>query len=214
MADSPADLQFERAEPTGQALAKDVRCVACRTPLSSYFEVNGTVACDNCKDAARPGRTPRMLPRCSVARRWALWLPRWRRDLLRHRRGDRIRVRADEHRARAHGRVRRASRRSGARRLEVQTLAMFLCYAAISATYVPRVISPSGSRRRKQGRRPVPPREARERRGHRCHQARRGHTVWVGRRGTCAHAERVFQGNRGCCSCFRWRCPCLGASTT
>ena len=52
MADSPADLQFERAEPTGAALPKDVRGVACRTPLSSYFEVNGNVACDNCKDTA------------------------------------------------------------------------------------------------------------------------------------------------------------------
>ena len=52
MADSPADLQFERAEPSGEALPKDVRCVACRTQLSSYFEIDGNVACDNCKDAA------------------------------------------------------------------------------------------------------------------------------------------------------------------
>ena len=46
MADSPADLQFERAERSGEALPKDVRCVACRTPLSSYFEVNGNVFVD------------------------------------------------------------------------------------------------------------------------------------------------------------------------
>jgi len=55
--------------------------------------------------------------------------------------------------------VRRGARARGGWRY--QTLAMFLCYAAICATYVPRVISRSGSRKRKQRPRPRPGRPPR-----------------------------------------------------
>jgi len=118
------------------------------------------------------------------------------------------------HRARAHGRVRRASRRSGRGGWRYQTLAMFLCYAAISATYVPRVIlghpeaggaSKAGARSRR--------REARERRGHRCHQARAATPSGSGA-AELRPRRAGFSRQSRCCSCFRWRCPCLGASTT
>ena len=142
MADSPADLQFERAEPTGQALAKDVRCVSCRTPLSSYFEVNGTVACDNCKDAAMTRQNASHAP--TLFRGAAL-------GVVAAALGAGIYYAIAEVTGYEFGlmsivlglmvgfAVRRGAGARGGWRY--QTLAMFLCYAAISATYVPRVIS-------------------------------------------------------------------------
>ena len=142
MADSPADLQFERAEPTGAALPKDVRCVACRTPLSSYFEVNGNVACDNCKDTAMTRQNASHAP--ALLRGAAL-------GGLAAAVGAGIYYAIAEVTGYEFGlmsivlglmvgfAVRRGARARGGWRY--QTLAMFLCYAAICATYVPRVIS-------------------------------------------------------------------------
>jgi hypothetical protein len=142
MADSPADLQFERAEPTGEATAKDVRCVACRTELSSYFEVNGNVACDNCKDAALTRQNASHAP--TLLRGTAL-------GVVAAAVGAGIYYAIAEVTGYEFGlmsivlglmvgfAVRRGARARGGWRY--QTLAMFLCYAAISATYVPRVIS-------------------------------------------------------------------------
>src|SRR5882762_2089627 len=142
MADSPADLQFERAEPTGQALAKDVRCVACRTPLSSYFEVSGNVACDNCKDAAMTRQNASHAP--TLFRGAAL-------GVVAAALGAGIYYAIAEVTGYEFGlmsivlglmvgfAVRRGARARGGWRY--QTLAMFLCYAAICGTYVPRVIS-------------------------------------------------------------------------
>jgi hypothetical protein len=142
MADSPADLQFERAEPTGEALPKDVRCVACRTQLSSYFEVNGNVACDNCKDAAMTHQNASHAP--TLLRGAGL-------GVLAAAVGAGIYYAIAEVTGYEFGlmsivlglmvgfAVRRGARARGGWRY--QTLAMFLCYAAICATYVPRVVS-------------------------------------------------------------------------
>src|SRR5947207_10445980 len=142
MADSPADLQFERAERSGEALPKDVRCVACRTPLSSYFEVNGNVACDNCKDAA--------MSRQNASHATAL-LRGAGLGVLAAALGAGIYYAIAEVTGYEFGlmsivlglmvgfAVRRGARGRGGWRY--QALAMFLCYAAICATYVPRVIS-------------------------------------------------------------------------
>jgi hypothetical protein len=142
MADSPADLQFERAEPTGEAPAKDVRCAACRTQLSSYFEVNGNVACDDCKDAAMTRRNASHAP--TLLRGAAL-------GVVAAAVGAGIYYAIAEVTGYEFGlmsivlglmvgfAVRRGARARGGWRY--QTLAMFLCYAAICGTYVPRVIS-------------------------------------------------------------------------
>src|SRR5882724_744246 len=135
MADSPADLQFERAEPTGQALPKDVRCVACRTPLSSYFEVNGNVACDDCKDAAMTRQNASHAP--TLLRGAAVGAGIY--YAISEVTGYEVGLMSIVLGLMVGFAVRRGARARGGWRY--QTLAMFLCYAAISATYVPRVIS-------------------------------------------------------------------------
>jgi hypothetical protein len=142
MGDSTADLQFERAEPAGQNTPKDVRCAACQTQLSSYFEVNGNVACDTCKDTV-------------VARHHASHAPTLIRGASLGAVAAAVGAGIYYAIAKVTGyefglmsivlglmvgfAVRRGSGARGGWRY--QALAMFLCYAAICATYVPRIIS-------------------------------------------------------------------------
>ena len=142
MSNPGSELQFERAEPNGDGAPPQAKCVGCGTPLSSYFEVCGNVACENCKDAA-------------VARQGASHLPTLLKGGLFGFAAAAVGAGIYYAIAEATGyefglmsivlglmvgfAVRRGSRGRGGWRYQV--LAMFLCYAAICATYVPRVIS-------------------------------------------------------------------------
>jgi hypothetical protein len=64
MGNPDADIQFERAEPaqaapaaTSTAAQDKVRCSECAAQLSSYFDVNGQVRCEACKELVVAART-------------------------------------------------------------------------------------------------------------------------------------------------------------
>jgi hypothetical protein len=64
MGNPDADIQFDRAEPAQAAPAATsaeeqtkVRCAECAAQLSSYFDVNGGVRCEACKEQLVAART-------------------------------------------------------------------------------------------------------------------------------------------------------------
>jgi DNA-directed RNA polymerase subunit RPC12/RpoP len=136
------DLQFEKAEPVQGEAPTQVKCGGCGAQLSTYYDVNGKVACEDCKDKVLVQHRASHLP--ALFRAGALGAVA-------------AAVGAGIYYAIAAGTgyefglmsivlglmvgfaVRRGARGRGGWRY--QALAMFLCYAAISATYVPRVIS-------------------------------------------------------------------------
>ncbi|HEY6005303.1 MAG TPA: hypothetical protein VIV57_20650, partial [Anaeromyxobacter sp.] len=139
MSNPVGGLQFDTAEPT-QAAASSARCVACGDALASYFEVNGAIACNRCKDkavaAAGGSHLPTLLKATALglvaaAAGSALYyaiavLTGYEIGLISIVVGLLVGVA-----------VRKGSRARGGWRY--QALAMFLTYLAIASTYVPRV---------------------------------------------------------------------------
>lgn len=64
MPDITPDLSFDRATPAEEtAAATTVQCVACSAALTSYYEVNGQIACERCQGAlAAARRAPHLGP--------------------------------------------------------------------------------------------------------------------------------------------------------
>lgn len=135
------ELQFEHAESSENGTpAPAVACVACKTSLTSYFEVNGRIACERCRDAVAAARgAPHTGP---MLRATGL-------GLLAAIAGSLIYYAVAKLTGYEFGlisvvvgllvglAVRKGSRGRGGWRY--QALAMFLTYAAIASTYVPRV---------------------------------------------------------------------------
>lgn len=124
------------------ASRQEVRCAGCAAALSSFFEVNGTACCDDCKDKALAAqRAPHL---GTLIRGGAL-------GFVAAAIGAGIYYAIAEATGKEFGwmsivlglivgfAVRIGSRGRGGWRY--QALAMFLCYLAIASTYVPRVIS-------------------------------------------------------------------------
>src|SRR4051812_45776319 len=56
MSDESVGMQFEKAELEGSASAS---CAFCKRPgLLQYFDINGRVACDNCREQIRSQLEP------------------------------------------------------------------------------------------------------------------------------------------------------------
>lgn len=136
------ELQFERAESSEDGTpAPTVACVACETSLTTYFEVNGRIACERCRDAlAAARRAPHAGPMLratglglfaaiagSLIYYGVAELTGYELGLISIVVGLLVGVA-----------VRKGSRMRGGWRY--QALAMFLTYAAIASTYVPRVL--------------------------------------------------------------------------
>jgi hypothetical protein len=142
MGDQPLDIQFERAEPNQPSAPVGATCAACGIPLSAYYEVNGKLACERCKDATVASRAASHVPTLLHA----AFL-----GVLAAAVGAGIYYGIAEVTGYEFGlmsivlglmvgfAVRKGSRRRGGWRY--QALAMFLCYAAICSTYVPRVVA-------------------------------------------------------------------------
>ena len=132
---------------TGARRAEE-RCAGCGTAITSWFEINGQVACDDCKDQALSKRRASHWP--TLVRGGAL-------GFVAAVIGAAIYYAIAEVTGKEFGlvsialglmvgcAVRIGSRGRGGWRY--QALAMFLCYAAISSTYVPRVISAAREKR-------------------------------------------------------------------
>jgi len=124
------------------AAPQQARCSGCGTTLSTWFEVDGGPACDDCKDKAVSARNASHLP--GLLRGGAL-------GFLAAALGAGAYYAIAEATGKEFGlasillgllvgfAVRIGSGARGGWRYQV--LAMFLCYASICATYVPRVIS-------------------------------------------------------------------------
>jgi hypothetical protein len=139
------ELQFERVEEADPAKeATTVACAGCRASITSYFEVNGRIACERCRDAvAAARRAPHTGP---MLRATGL-------GLLAAILGSLIYYGVAELTGYEIGlisivvgllvglAVRKGARKRGGWRY--QALAMFLTYLAIASTYVPRVIEAS-----------------------------------------------------------------------
>lgn len=142
MSETTPELQFEQAEPSEAEATQDVQCVGCGQALSSYFEVNGRVACERCKDKLLASRSASHVP--GLLRASAL-------GALAAALGAGIYYAVSEITGYEFGlmsivlglmvgfAVKRGSKGRGGWRY--QALAMFLCYASICSTYVPRVIA-------------------------------------------------------------------------
>lgn len=143
------DLQFERVEGADQAPpATRVACVGCGTVITSYYEVNGRVVCERCRNAvAALRRAPHAGP---MLRGTGL-------GLLAAVFGSLIYYAVAELTGYELGlisivvgllvgfAVRKGSGARGGWRY--QALAMFLTYAAIASTYVPRVLEAARKQR-------------------------------------------------------------------
>ena len=141
MSENAAELQFETADPVEPGTA-EVRCAACGAALASYFEVNGLVACERCKDLAVAARTASHVP--TMLRGGALgFLAAILGAILYYAvaelTGYEIGLISVAVGLLVGFAVRKGARGRGGWRY--QAIAMSLCYAAICSTYVPRVIS-------------------------------------------------------------------------
>lgn len=139
MSESSTSLQFDTAEPVAPAAA-DVRCAACGDALASYFEVNGAVACGRCKDTAvtaRGGSHAGSLLRATGLGLVAAALGAAVYYAVAALTGYEIGLISIAVGLLVGFAVRKGSRGRGGWRY--QALAMFLTYAAIASTYVPRV---------------------------------------------------------------------------
>ena len=138
-----ASLQFEKAEPVvaptdGGARAGEVRCAACGTPLRSYHQVNGQVACESCKNKLvamrRASHVPTLL-RATVLGVLAAIAGALLYHGIAKLTGYEIGLVSIAVGLLVGLAVRRGSRGRGGWRY--QALAVFLCYAGISAAYAP-----------------------------------------------------------------------------
>ncbi len=142
MASLTPELQFEHAETTSDAAAPSgVTCVGCKTEITSYYEVNGSPVCERCRSAVLAARrAPHAGP---MLRATGL-------GLVAAVAGSLIYYAIAELTGYEFGlisivvglmvgfAVRKGARARGGWRY--QALAMFLTYAAIASTYVPRVL--------------------------------------------------------------------------
>jgi hypothetical protein len=141
MSHDALELQFERAEHSDQTRSQTVSCAACGTPLSSYFEVNGKLACEPCKDAAQASQSASHLPgllRGAALGAIAAAVGAGIYYAIAQLTGYEFGLMSIVLGLMVGFAVRRGARGRGGWRY--QALAMFLCYAAICATYVPRVL--------------------------------------------------------------------------
>jgi hypothetical protein len=149
MNESSAALQFDTAEPKEPAAGvARVRCAECGAEVTSYFDVTGRTACARCKDQAVSAQRASHVP--GLLRATGL-------GLVGAALGAGIYYAVAEITGYEIGfisiavglmvglAVKRGARGRGGWRY--QALAMFLCYAAIASTYVPRVIAAMRDRR-------------------------------------------------------------------
>lgn len=142
MSDAANDVQFERAEPSAPAQARQARCGCCGDALSSYFEANGNAVCEPCKDklvAAQRGSHIPTLLRGGAFGFVAAALGAAAYYAIAELTGYEFGLMSIVLGLAVGFAVRAGARGRGGWRY--QALAMFLCYAAISGTYVPRVLS-------------------------------------------------------------------------
>jgi hypothetical protein len=141
MNEATPELQFQTAEPVEGAATGEVTCLACGTALAAYWDVNGRPACERCKNAVLEARrASHVVPLLKaaglgvVAAAVGALLYYAVAEIT----GYEIGLISIVVGLLVGFAVRKGSGGRGGWRY--QALAMFLCYAAICGTYLPRVL--------------------------------------------------------------------------